>query len=119
MKEIIIVDDEPLILSAYERILSKEFDNLHAFNNTYEAFKFINDNPKTIVITDIGMPGVNGTKFTHKISEDYPDARVIVTSGQLDPALRKDLSDTGVVLGMLDKPIKISELVDIIQQNLQ
>lgn len=118
MRQIVIVDDEPLILTAYEKLLEKEFNNLHTFDNTYEAFKFINDNENTIVITDIGMPGVDGEKFTKKLSLDYPDVKVIVTSGQLDDRLRSTLSEAGNVLGMLDKPVRFDELISIIQKNI-
>jgi DNA-binding NtrC family response regulator len=114
MKNIVIVDDEPLILTAYKSLLSKQFNELHSFDNTYSAFKFINNHPQSIVITDIGMPGVDGTKFTKKLKKDFPDVQVIVTSGQLTENLKSELKNIGNVLGMFDKPVVFDDLIDLL-----
>ena len=118
MRSIVIVDDEPIVLQAYQQILSKEFSDLHSFHTPDEAFKFINNKEDSLVITDIGMAGVDGEKFAQKLYKDFPNVKVIVTSGQLTNQLKNRLRESKNIIEMFDKPVHINDLVKVIHENL-
>jgi DNA-binding NtrC family response regulator len=69
--------------------------------------------PPTLVITDIHMPGTNGTVVIAKLKEEYPGMPVIAISGLFNSGHGMD-SDAAIALGAaraLAKPFKRSDLL--------
>lgn len=87
MKHILFVDDERNILSPLEHML-------HRMRSTWdmdfacgarEAFELIDAGKEyEIVVSDLQMPGMDGTEFLRRISERFPEAIRIVLSGNLN-----------------------------------
>jgi len=80
-KKILVVDDEPSILSTL-------IDSLEALgyfaagaNNGKEALESIKKESFDLVITDIRMPEKNGIDLMKDIKEQYPDLPVVMITG--------------------------------------
>ena len=108
---LLMVDDEPLILSAVRRILKGSNVNLLQANSGEEALKLFNENRNRIdvVITDLGMPGMGGRKAALTIREISPNLPIYISSGhgKEDPEY-KAIKD--VTQGYLEKPYGKNEL---------
>ena len=108
-RNIMLIDDEPDLLVAFESILSAEGYNIEAFSNSKEALKrFLevnmnnnnnnkNRKPSTtatnasssyyynLVITDIRMPGLNGIQLYQILKALSADVKILFISA-LDAA---------------------------------
>lgn len=85
--KLLIVDDEPIILSNIKNIITQsEFKDLEILtaNNAAEAYDVINSNSPEIILTDIQMPQENGIHLLIKISELNYSPIVIFITGYSD-----------------------------------
>lgn len=79
--KILIVDDEPDILSILDALLSKKGFTIKTINNGDKALTYLKRDDFDVVLTDIRMPGLNGIELLSKIKEIAPDTAVIVMTG--------------------------------------
>jgi CheY-like chemotaxis protein len=82
---IMIVDDEPDILSTYEYFLSAEGYNVQAFTDPQEALKHFVQLPDPssyykLAILDIRMPRLNGLQLFYKIKISSPKIKIMFCS---------------------------------------
>lgn len=71
---ILIVDDEPDIISVFKKSLEKIGYSTYGFVNPSAALEHFTLNPKEyqIVISDIRMPGMNGFQLVKEIKKNQP-----------------------------------------------
>jgi len=98
------VDDEPKVLDGIRRMLHSlrhEWDMSFA-GGGQEALDMIADGPVDIVVSDMRMPGMNGTEFLNEVRKHHPDTARIALSGQTK---KEDiLRAVGPVHQFLSKP---------------
>jgi len=97
-ESILVVEDEEVVRELTQRILVGEGYHCITAANGPEALAMLEKNggPVDLVITDIVMPGMGGRELAHKVSERYPRARVLFTSGFTDDeVIRRGLMDIG------------------------
>lgn len=84
-REIVLVDDEPSILSAIERVLSRDF-TVSAFTSPDEALARIGSRPNevAVVLADQTMPEMTGLELLERVRDVSPDTVRALLSGQLD-----------------------------------
>jgi CheY-like chemotaxis protein len=84
---VLFVDDEPNILSAVRRHVRRYRDewDLHFANGGVEAVKVITCETVDIIVTDMKMPEVDGTRLLEWISEHHPKIIRFVLSGEAKP----------------------------------
>jgi CheY-like chemotaxis protein len=73
-RQILFVDDDPLITNGYKRSLdefSDEWDTFFA-NSGKEALAFLVKQPIDVIVTDLHMPEMDGNELLEKVSEIYP-----------------------------------------------
>jgi CheY-like chemotaxis protein len=82
-KRILIVDDEPDIVSYLEMVLQDQGYETETAGNGNEALEAVRGNPPDLVTLDITMPEASGTRFYKEMRTD-PDLSqipvVIVTA---------------------------------------
>lgn len=116
MYRLLFVDDEALI-----RVGVSENVHWHQYGyelagsceNGKEALEFIRCNPVDIVITDIGMPYMNGLELSERLKEEYPDIKIIILSGYDDFDFAKKAIRFGVRDYLL-KPITATEMGEVL-----
>jgi two-component system cell cycle sensor histidine kinase/response regulator CckA len=80
---VLVVDDESLVLTMAETILSDFGYTVLTANNGQKALNILGQ-PGTkvdLVITDLVMPGMGGRELTERIRQMYPHLPVMPTSG--------------------------------------
>lgn len=117
MKKILLVDDEPNVLSALRRELRDYFE-IETFDNPVKALEHCRDMQFDLVVADYKMPEMNGIEFLKKFGLLQPDASRLVLSGEADiDALTRTINETHIYR-FLAKPWDKDELLSSIQQAL-
>jgi CheY-like chemotaxis protein len=113
-QRILVIDDDPLILHSLRDTLEADGhvvvtanqgqDGIDTFRSGQEQSK-----PFDVVITDLGMPHVDGRKVARSIKTDSPNTRVILLTGW-GHRLQAEGDVPPYVDRVLSKPPKLSEL---------
>src|SRR3989304_1646699 len=81
-KNILIVDDEPVILNASSEILKRAGYNVITVSSGEDGYEQLKAGEFDVVITDIKMSGMGGMTLIKKIREDVSaDIPIIVITG--------------------------------------
>jgi len=79
--KILLVDDEPEYVIIFQKILKKNYPNVHVANSGESALVCIEKDPPDIVITDICMPGMDGISLMTETLRKYPEIIFIGITG--------------------------------------
>lgn len=112
MYRILLVDDEALIREGVSENVAWEkcgYELAGSCENGREALDFIQRNPVDVVLTDICMPYLDGMELSKRLSEDYPEIKIILLSGFDEFEYAKKAIRYGVKEYLL-KPITAQEM---------
>ncbi len=117
IRKILIADDEPNMIWALKKALSKEEYEIISADNGEEAVDSLIEDPD-LIIMDLKMPKMNGLEALRKIKEINPKIPVIMITahGTTDTAVE------AMKIGALDyisKPFDIDELKVVIKKALE
>jgi two-component system cell cycle sensor histidine kinase/response regulator CckA len=112
---ILMVDDEDLLLTMGEAILSAYGYKVMVANNGQKALDMLArpDTRVDLLITDLVMPGMSGRELVEHVRRVSPDTRVLCSSGYVRPSSH-DEEDTGY----LQKPFSSQDLLLKVKQTL-
>jgi len=78
--KLLILDDEPRILSSLRRALRREPFEIFASESVAEALRILDAEPIDIVLSDLKMPGTTGLQFLEQVRARRPEAvRLLIT----------------------------------------
>lgn len=118
-EKILIVDDEPNILSALKRQLHGTFP-VHTAVGPMEGLKMIEEEgPFSVVVSDMRMPEMDGIDFLCKVQEKDTNAIRIMLTGNADQETAIKAVNEGSVFRFLTKPCSKEELTSSISVALQ
>jgi two-component system NtrC family sensor kinase len=112
---VLIVDDEPGIITLLTHVLSGLGHNVTTATNGVEALERIAAGSYDVIVSDIRMPGMDGVKFfeTLKSQNETLAHRIIFMTGDtVSPETRAFLQDTGNP--WLSKPFDIKQMIDTV-----
>lgn len=81
MSRILIIDDNPEVLSAVHRVLSGAGHTVSDAPGSAEGIRMHRENPFDLILTDIFMPGKEGISTIIDLRREYPKLRIIAMSG--------------------------------------
>jgi CheY-like chemotaxis protein len=116
-KQIVLVDDDPNILKAYERSLRKMPWRLHPAGSAQKALEILDSHPVDLLVTDIKMPGMHGFDLIRKVREANAELPIIICSAYQNMKEDKDLH-FHKISAFLEKPVEMNDLRDIMQKTL-
>lgn len=112
---ILMVDDEDLMLTMGQMVLSSFGYQVLTANSGQKALDILSKNDKKIdlVITDLVMPGMSGRELVEQLRKQDPNVRVLCTSGYVPPPVQSEDS------AYLQKPFTSQELLVKVKQVLE
>jgi type II secretory ATPase GspE/PulE/Tfp pilus assembly ATPase PilB-like protein/DNA-binding NarL/FixJ family response regulator len=125
---ILLVDDEPNVLKAFQRVFRQEnYDIMPAFNGR-DALELLRKEAFHLIISDYMMPGLNGGELLRKAKEIQPEMIRIMLTGHADTGAVMAAVNEGAVYKFILKPwndddLRITvalalEQHDLIQKNI-
>ena len=85
-KQILFVDDEPMVLNGFQRTLRKmrtEWDM--AFTSSgKEALDILGQQPMDVIVSDLKMPEMDGAQLLTEVKKRHPHVVRIILSGHLE-----------------------------------
>lgn len=118
MYQVAIIDDEPIIVEGLVHAIDWNGFQLEiscAVTDPQAALDHILNNPVSIVITDVSMPGLNGLQLIQRIKEAKPSMYIIVLSAYDNFEYARTALRHGAENYLL-KPLDPDELSDTISQ---
>ncbi len=100
---LLVVDDDPLMLSTYRRMLARHCDMICAAS-AEEALAALDGASCAAVISDYNMPRHDGVWLLRELRRRHPGLRRILISGGTVPELGEHLR-CGLVQRFLTKPV--------------
>ncbi len=114
---IMLVDDEPVVLSLARTILNHCGYKVHEFDDPLKA---LDENPKIrvdLVLTDVVMPNISGPDLVKRIKAEHPSIPCVFMSGYDVHQIRERGIDSGCEY--LRKPFTPEALVKKIRLALE
>jgi CheY-like chemotaxis protein len=102
---ILLVEDETLLREMAKLILVSKGYTVLTANDGTQALEVYERHRAAIslVLTDLGLPKVNGPEVVRRLHEMDPSLRILVATGYLEPEIRSQLSALGVI-DVIQKP---------------
>ena len=113
-QSVLIVDDEDLLLTMGQTVLSAYGYTVQTANNGRQALEIIKNASPSIelVVTDLVMPGMSGRELIEHIQQISPSARILCMTGYVRPLHQQDDSN------YLQKPFTSQDLLIRVKQAL-
>jgi len=119
MRTILVVDDEPMALKLVQTILEKRDFEVLASTSATQSIKIFEAQRDRIelLISDIVMPEMDGTKLAGRLVAMNPDLPVLFMSGFLTES---EIADTSAIsqYAFIRKPFRPSTLVQAVRTML-
>ncbi|MEM7455852.1 MAG: response regulator [Planctomycetota bacterium] len=113
---VLFVDDDPNILRAFMRSFHNQNFEFFTARSAEEAIGIFKRHHVDVIVSDESMPGMNGTELLGWVSQNFPEVKRIILTGQPTfPSMEKAINDCGVSK-YLSKPIDHAELASAIMQ---
>jgi two-component system cell cycle response regulator CpdR len=109
-KRVLLAEDDESMRSFLERALTKAGYEVIAFANGKDALERLQEEPFTLLLTDIVMPQMDGIELARRASELDPDLKIMFITGFAAVILNNDTAapkDARV----LSKPFHLKDLV--------
>lgn len=113
-RSVLVVDDEDPVRAVAARVLTRHGMKVQMAATGTEALAMLDQGPAPdILLTDVGLPDMNGVELAARIREMSPGVAVLYMSGHSDEAvLRKMARERSS--GFVEKPFTVETLMDAI-----
>jgi EAL domain-containing protein (putative c-di-GMP-specific phosphodiesterase class I)/FixJ family two-component response regulator/GGDEF domain-containing protein len=112
---LLLVDDDPDILSTLRHALRHTDILVLATTNPHEGFELLAESQVSVVVCDQRMPEMTGTEFLRRVKELFPATVRIVLSSYTDLNSVIDAVNRGAVYKFLTKPVDDEILLDSLE----
>lgn len=116
--KILVVDDEPPILSLWERFLDRWGYESATAKNGRVALEMCRADEFHLVITDLAMPEVTGQELLRILKSEQPDLQFIITTGFGSIEVAVEMMKAGA-FDFLTKPINFNHAELVIGKCLE
>jgi DNA-binding NtrC family response regulator len=83
VSRILLVDDEPFLLEAIEMLLRRQRPDwaVRLAPGAAEALDALSAEPADVIVSDLGMPGMDGAALLEQVSRSHPGTARVLLSG--------------------------------------
>lgn len=116
---VLLVDDDPNILAAFQRQLRKKADIQTALSGAAGLEILKSGDPFAVVVTDYCMPEMNGIEFLSQVRRISPDSVRMLLTGSADLAAAIQAVNQGNIFRFLTKPCASEELLEVLKVGIE
>ena len=113
---LLLVDDEPAILSALTRVLRRENYHILTAGSGEEALLLLAQHQVGVIVTDQRMQGMSGTELLARARTMHPQAVRVLLSGYTGLDSLTEAINRGEIYKFITKPWGEVELLETIRQ---
>jgi two-component system response regulator FixJ len=117
-REIFIVDDDPLVLSALTVVLSREGYQVTGFGEGASFLEAARSRTPTCIILDVQMPGQSGLEILRDLNAQQYPAPIFIMSGVGDIPMAVEAIKSGA-LDFLEKPFDATTVVTRVREAVE
>ena len=110
-----ILDDDPSLLRAVERLLKSEGFAVRKFSEPAAFLDHVRQAQCPVAILDVWMPEMNGLEVQAALQKHSPGTRLIFVSGRDDPSVRQTALQAGA-FAFLAKPFDDEGLLRLVHK---
>ena len=117
---ILFVEDEEMLRELIENLLKDNGYKVLTAEDGEKAVEMYSKNIDDIdlVITDMGLPKLNGWKAYLKMREYNPELKMILASGYLDPEIRAELTENAQEY-FIQKPYDLDDMLKKVREVIE
>ena len=115
-RTLLMVDDEPNILSALQRALRCDGYRILASDDPLKGLDILANESVDVILSDQRMPGMSGVEFLRRAKVTHPETMRIVLSGYTDLQFITDAINEGAIYKFLTKPWDDEQLREHIRE---
>ena len=108
---VLLVDDEPNVLSGYKRGLRQRFDVFTAEGGERGLEEITRNGPFAVIVADMRMPVMDGVQFLKKVKRIAPDTTRMMLTGNADQETAMQAVNVGAIFRFLTKPCASTDLI--------
>ena len=118
-ESILLVDDEPQIVSLLEIMLASLGYRVLAFTDSVKALEAFEANPREfhLVLTDMTMPGITGQELARRVLQIRPGLPVVLATGYSEQ-INEDKARQLGISKLLFKPVLRNDLARVLREAL-
>jgi len=112
MINIVMVDDHHLVRDGITRVLNNDpnFNVIGSFSSLKEMFLFFETKQPDLLLLDLRLEDGDGVSAAIQLKKQYPNIKVLLLSGYIEPLLADEAKRIGVE-GYILKTISINRLI--------
>ncbi len=115
-RALLLVDDEPNVLSSLKRLFRRDGHILHIANSGAEGLEVLAQHKIDVIMSDQRMPGMTGVEFLRAAKIKYPETIRIILSGYAELQYVTEAINEGAIYRFLSKPWEDDQLRDQVQR---
>ena len=104
LRKVLVVDDDPVVGTSFDRVLSREGYIVVKARNGAEALDKLDEGDYDVVYTDIRMPGMDGLELAERVKARRSWTPVVIITGYGSEASEQRAKAAGVT-AFLHKPL--------------
>lgn len=116
---VLFVDDEKGILNALKRSLKNEEYYKIFVDSSEGALDVIRNNDIAVVVSDLGLPNMDGVKLLKIIEEEYPGVYKIALTGKNDLNEIFEIFEKIDLFKYITKPWNVENMKEYINEALE
>lgn len=121
-EKILVVDDEPIMVTAFQQELGREGFQVEGASNPDEALEKVKSAAYDVIFIDYVLPGMNGVELCKAVKKICPEATLVFFTGKVrgfDPiAVETEFKQAGGEVYFLYKPFVAGELLEMTKKAL-
>ena len=107
---LLMVDDEPNVISALKRIFIDDPYQVYCANSALEGLEILKDTRIKVILSDEKMPEITGSEFLSMVRRDYPNVIRIMLTGHASIEAAMTAINEGEIYRFFLKPWNELEL---------
>lgn len=117
MYRVVLVDDDRLVTKFLEKMIPWEehgFKIIASFQDSREAYEYLNAHPYDVLLTDIGMPQMNGIELISKVKQ--PSSYYVILSCHDEFNFAKQALKLDVYDYLLKETMEEEDIVELLMR---